>query len=193
MMGASPDIKMQIARENRGKVDQLDRDGFVAIDIETTGLMAHRGDRVIEIGAVMLPVTGGAQEFHSLINVKKRISLNAGLIHGVTNDLLSDQPRAEDVFPRFKEFIGSSTLVAHNASFDIGFLRYEFSRLGQAFNNRHICTLEMSKTSLPRLRNYCLETVYRFLFGRLPEGEQRHRAMGDARMVAEIWREMRGR
>jgi len=174
---------------------QLRRSGemFVAIDVETTGLMPHRGDRVLEIGAVVLSDSGEAREFHSLIKVKKRISLKAGLIHGITNDMLADQPEAENIFPRLKEFIGSSVLVAHNAPFDIGFLRYEFSRLGQAFNNRSICTLEMSKTRLPRLRNYRLETVYRAIFGKLPEGVQRHRALSDARMVAEIWRELRGR
>ncbi len=166
--------------------------GIVAFDLETTGLLPHKGNRVIEIGAVMLSGSRNAQEFHSLINVRKRIALKASLVHGITNELLSDQPKAEDVLPRFKEFIRNSILVAHNAVFDMTFLRYEFSRLGMALNNRYICTLELSKARLPRLRNYRLENVYCALFGKLPEGGQRHRALSDARMVAEIWREMTG-
>ncbi|MBI5100351.1 MAG: 3'-5' exonuclease [Nitrospirae bacterium] len=167
-------------------------DRFISIDLETTGLFPHRGDRVIEIGAVMVSDSGNIQEFHSLINVRKRISLKASRIHGITNDMLSDQPKAENIFPQFMDFIRDGILVAHNAIFDVSFLRYELSRLGLPFNNRYHCSLEMCKARLPELRNYRLGTVYKSLFGKLPEGAQIHRALSDAKMVAEIWREING-
>ncbi len=155
--------------------------------------MPHRGDRVIEIGAVKLSDGEDERGFQSLIKVRKRISAKARLVHGITGDMLADQPGAEDVLPSFREFIGNSILLAHNAPFDIGFLRYEFARLGLAFTNRYICTLEASRTRLPRLCNYRLETVYRALFGNYQEFRQAHRALCDAKMVAEIWREIMGR
>jgi DNA polymerase III epsilon subunit len=168
-------------------------ESFVAVDLETTGLLPHRGDRVIEIAAVILSGSEKDKEFHSLINVRKRITLKAGRVHGITNVMLSDQPKAEDVFPQFTEFIQGSTLIAHNAVFDMTFLRYELSRLGLSFNNRTVCTLEMSKSGLPGLRNYRLASVYKSLFGKLPEDCLLHRALSDARMVGEIWRELAGR
>lgn len=162
---------------------------YVIVDVETTGLAPHRGDRVIEVGAVLLEAGGAADEFHSLIRIKERIPVSAQLVHGISNGMLKDWPEADDVLPRFKKFIGRSILVAHNAQFDMRFLRYEFLRVGFELKNRYVCTLEMSRARFPRLPNHKLETVYRHVTGKRPD-EQCHRALADARMVAEIWREI---
>ena len=163
------------------------------IDVETTGLSTSRGDRIIEIGAATIEQDQIKDEFHSLINIGKRIPLAARLIHGITNKMLTGQPKPEDVFPLFNEFIQDSVLVAHNARFDIGFLMQEFGRLGLVLGNKYRCTLEMSRARYPRLPNHRLETVYRHLCGKSNGESQAHRALGDAKMVAEIWMKMMGR
>jgi len=163
---------------------------YTVIDVETTGLAAHRGDRVIEVGALLLDDSGIISEFHSLIYVKKPISIEAQLVHGIGKEMLKNQPKAAEVFPKLKKFIGDALLVAHNAKFDLGFLSCEFSRLRLDLKNPYVCTLELSRAHFPRLRNHKLETVYRHVSGKRLAG-QTHRALDDARMVAEIWREMR--
>jgi DNA polymerase-3 subunit epsilon len=88
------------------------------------------------------------------------------------------------------KFIGTSQLVAHNAAFDRAFVQHELGLLGMPFANPWYCTLQLSRRQLPRLFNHRLETVYRHLFGGLPEEVQRHRALDDARMAARVWIEL---
>lgn len=166
------------------------RTRFVVIDLETTGLLPAQGHRVIEIGAVAVQDGSAFEEFHSLVGVKKRITPSAQQIHGITNEMLEGEPKPENVFPQLKAFMADDILVAHNAQFDIGFLRHEFGRLGFALLNRYLCTLEMSRRRFPRLRDHKLQTVYRHLFSVVPSGLQQHRALDDARMVARVWMEM---
>ncbi len=162
---------------------------YVIVDVETTGLLPRR-DRVIEIGAIALEGKTNVGEFHSFINTVKQIPRAATHVHRITNEMLNGQPGPKDVFHRFCTFVGDGILVAHNAVFDVGFLRYEFSRLGMGFNNQYCCTLEMSRAQFPRLRDHKLETVYRHLFKESAREVQRHRALDDARMVARVWMEM---
>lgn len=169
------------------KDDQI----HVVIDVETTGLSVGYGDRVIEVGAVA--VDGGEilAEFGSLIRVEKSIPRRVSRIHGITNDILAGQPLPNEVYPALRDFVGDSVLVAHNARFDLAFLRQEFGRLGYRFDNRSVCALEIARRRLPLLSDHRLETVYRHLFGALPEGGRRHRALDDARLAARIWEELR--
>lgn len=181
---------------------------YVILDVETTGLYAAQGDRIIEIGAIAVRNGAIIDEFHSLVKAPKQISKNAQLVHGITDVMLIGKPTPEEIFPRFYDFIKNSVLVAHNAKFDIGFLRREFARHSISLNHRYICTLEMSRRHFPRLPNHKLSTVYRHIFGntemngdmlRQPDGigtcprKQRHRALGDAKRTAMIWMEMANR
>ena len=188
---------------------------YVALDVETTGLSPWKGDRVIEIGAIALEGGDLMAEFSTLIQAPREIPFRASQIHGITDEMLIGQPTPEEVFPALRAFIQDSILVAHNARFDLGFLRREYELLGKRFHHRHICTLEMSRSRFPRLSNHKLETVYRHLIGingvggvmrrghdiglqsnpfRVPgSGKQTHRALDDARMVAGIWLAMEER
>ena len=180
---------------------------YVAVDVETTGLSPWRGDRVIEIGAVALEGDELMAEFSALIKVPRAIPKSASRIHGITDGMLLVQPPPAEVFPALAAFIRDSILVAHNAPFDMSFIRHEFAQLRLNLTNRHICTLEMSRTHYPHLRNHKLETVYRHLCathggGGLfrsgtrsgsPHWKQTHRALDDARMVAAIWLAMEGK
>jgi DNA polymerase-3 subunit epsilon len=165
----------------------------IVLDVETTGLNAARGDRIIEIGAVALQNCSIIDEFHSFVKAPKKISKSAQIVHGITDAMLIGQPTPEEVFPQFYEFIKDSVLMAHNAKFDIGFLRSEFARHRLSLNHRYICTLEMSRQHFPRLSNHRLGTVYRHLIGKPTADIQAHRALGDAHMVAAIWLAMEGK
>ncbi|MEK6577536.1 MAG: 3'-5' exonuclease [Nitrospirota bacterium] len=164
---------------------------YVVLDLETTGLSPTCGARVIEIGAIAIESGSAVEEFHAFINPGTHVPLIVQQIHGITDEMLKGKPRPDEVMPRFCNFMRGSVLIAHNAHFDLRFLRYEFSRLNLAFNNNYICTLQMSRRHCPSLPNHRLETVYRYLCGEFPEGLRRHRALGDARLTAGVWMALR--
>jgi len=170
------------------KLNSINR--YVALDVETTGFSPKSGDRVIEIGAVAIENQCIIAEFSSLIDVDKMIPWQVQQVHGITNEMLYGEPKPDEVLPEFYKFIAGSILVAHNASFDIGFLRHEFALLGMSLNNRSLCTLKMSRKLYPHLPNHKLETVSRYLLGKSCKQMQRHRALGDAKLAAMIWLEM---
>jgi len=160
---------------------------FVVLDIETTGLIPQRGHRIIEIGAVALQAYRIVAEFHSLIQVQRSIPRHVQQIHGISNEMLQGSPGPEIIPPQFHDFIRQSTLVAHNAKFDLTFLRYELARYGLSLSHPAICTLEMSRNHYPFLPNHKLETVAQHLLGELPASMKRHRALDDARLTAMVW------
>ena len=163
---------------------------FISVDVETTGLSTKRGDRIIEVGAVVVEGGSIGEEFHTLICVKERIHWAAQQVHGITEEMLIGKPMACEVMPEFRKFIADCTLVAHNARFDMGFISDEFLRLGRGLTNPYLCTLELSRSLYPKLPNHRLETVYQHLCGRIPGEAKRHRALDDARLVARMWVEM---
>lgn len=196
----------------------MNKERLVFIDVETTGLDPAKGHRIIEIGAIAMENNRSISEFQSLVQISYPIPRYVSKIHGITNDMLTDQPTPEQIYPEIRNFISDSLLVAHNAKFDVGFLRSEFSRLNLRLTNQSLCTLEISRRRLARLPNYKLSTVYRYLVGtvgdmfqngdvmRKPEGSascprknetcpqiQQHHALDDARMVAAIWMAMEGK
>ncbi|MDP2863330.1 MAG: 3'-5' exonuclease [Desulfobacterales bacterium] len=163
---------------------------YVIFDVETTGFSHQHGARIIEIGAVLIADGNIISEFQSLINCGKVVSRQAQKVHGITDRMLFGQPAPEDIFPDFHKYISESTLVAHNAVFDISFLRYEFSRLGLGMNNGYLCTMKMSRRRFPMLPNHKLDTVAKHFLGDLPPEIHRHRALDDAKLTAMIWMEM---
>jgi DNA polymerase III subunit epsilon len=160
---------------------------IIAVDVETTGLSPLRGHRVIEIAAVKIVSGQPGEAFHSLIDCGQTIPDSVQRINGITDEMLIGQPKPETVFAKFRDFVGNSTLLAHNAPFDGSFIRHEFGRLGWGFRNRMRCTLEMSRQRFPRLPDHRLETVFRHLFPDSVKDTQAHRALDDARMAAWIW------
>lgn len=164
----------------------------VVVDVETSGLSPQRGDRVIEIGAVA--VSGGlmGEEFYTLIDVDCRIHWAAERVHGIKRSMLSGSPSSEDAWELFLEFVRDSPLVAHNARFDLAFIRHETARIGRCLGNQVHCSLEMSRKRFPNLASYKLEAVARHLLGGIPKDCRLHRALGDARLLAQVWVAMNG-
>ena len=163
---------------------------YVAFDVETTGLFPARGDRVIEIGAVVLKNGETVEQFHSLVNSGRTIPKSVQKVHGITNEMLAGEPSPEEVFRLFQQFIGRTCLVAQNAKFDMAFLRNEFGRQGLSLVNKCRCTFKTTKRLFPQLPDYRLETVCRHLFGDELNGIKRHRALDDARLTAKVWLEL---
>ena len=163
---------------------------IVVVDVETTGLSAQRGGRVIEVGVVALENGSIVAEFGTLIDAGAPISFGAYRVHGISEEMLSGQPEPAVVWRHFHDFVGTAQLVAHNAPFDSAFVRHELSRFGLGLSNPWHCTVRLARRRLPNLPNHRLDTVYRHLFGLIPHGTARHRALDDARLAAKIWSEL---
>jgi DNA polymerase III epsilon subunit len=163
------------------------------IDLETTGLYAERGDRILEIAA--LPVVeariwmGGA--FNRLVNPMTPIPPEATRINGITDDMVRDAPPIERVLPEFFAHVGNLPLVAHNAAFDVGFLRHYADALGlTGFANRIVDTIDMSKELFPGSRSHSLDSLVLRLG--IPTGDgKRHRSLQDAFLTALCYLSMR--
>lgn len=166
---------------------------YSVIDVETTGLNVARGGRVIEVGAVAVENGLLVAEFDALINVAVPVSYGAFSVHGISQQMLEDQAQPQDVWPAFREFVGDGMLVAHNAPFDRAFVCHELARLGIGLPNSWNCTLRLARQKLPHLPNHKLDTVYRHLFGSLPQSARRHRALDDAWIAAMIWVKLQGK
>jgi DNA polymerase III epsilon subunit family exonuclease len=149
---------------------------------------------VVEIGAIRFTAQGEViDQFDQLINPGCRMPAAAQAIHGISDDDLVLAPVAAEVLPRFLRFLGNSLqtmLVAHNASFDSGFLGRELHRAGHHLPGHRIFdTLALARRRLPDLRHHRLESLaihFDLEHGRL------HRALGDSLLVKELWLRLEG-
>jgi len=114
------------------KEDQAITSRHIAVDVETSGLAAVSGGRVIEIGAVAIEGRRMVAELSTLIQTGTPISYGAFKIHGISREMLRGQPAPDEVWPAFLNFIGNAPLIAHNAPFDTGFIRHELALLPAA-------------------------------------------------------------
>ena len=161
---------------------------FVAFDLETTGLVAQI-DRVVEIGAVRFDASGRELgRFESLVNPERPMSPAAQAVHGISDADLAGAPPARDVLPGFLAFLGdpgSTTLLAHNASFDASFLGRELGRLGPTLpRHKVVDTLPLARRRLPHSPDHRLDTLAQLL-GLDPDGS--HRALPDSLRVKGLW------
>ncbi len=164
-------------------------DNFVALDLETTGL-SSQNDAIIEVGAVR--VRGGeiSAEFSRLIDPGRALPRFITRLTGITDADLKGQPAIETVLPELEEFLGADALVAHNASFDIGFLNAQRERQGRSpLDHPVLDTLLLSSVLLPRLRDYRLATLVAYYGVDL---ERAHRAIDDTRATARVYLALTG-
>lgn len=163
------------------EIDYSFEDEYVVFDIETTGLN-NVNDKITEIGAVLIKNKKVISKFNSLINPEIPIPDKIQKLTGITNEMVADAPKINEVLPEFLNFAGNRPLVAHNAMFDIGFIKYKASLLGIEVNNPVIDTLQLSRNLLPinkhRLNNLCDYFGIKLL--------NHHRASDDAEAAALI-------
>lgn len=157
--------------------------GFVVFDIETTGLDAEK-DKLTEIGAVK--IIGGTitETFSTFVNPGIHISEFITKLTGITDSMVEEAPAIEQALDAFMEFTGSLPVVAHNASFDTGFIKYNLRTLGKSFDNIIIDTLQLSRNLFPELGKYKLNLVAKHLGVKL---DNHHRAVDDSGAAARIF------
>ena len=165
----------------------------IVLDTETTGLSPDNGDRVVEIGCVeLINHVPTSNTFQVYLNPEKQMDPGAEKVHGLTNEFLVDKPKFIDVADDFLSFIGSSTLIAHNADFDVGFLNSELSRAKKEKikTNRVVDTLKIARTKYPGARNSLDALCKRFSIDN--SNRELHGALLDSELLAEVYLELVG-
>lgn len=156
---------------------------YTVFDLETTGFSA-RNDMIIEIGAVKLKDNKIVDRFSELINPGVSIPPHITELTGITDQMVKDCETIDSVLPRFIEFAGDTVLVAHNADFDMSFIRTKLDELsGGKIENPVLDTLTLGRIMYPKLRNHKLKTLAKHLDVSL---ENHHRAVDDSRATADI-------
>ena len=159
-----------------GSQDMTFDQEYVAFDLETTGL-SSKDDRIIEIGAVLMKNGQEIDRFQTFADPGRKLDKKIVELTGITDEMLVDAPKIEEVLPRFLEFVGGRVLVAHNSDFDTGFIRAECARQGIPYNFTAVDTLILSQNLLQHLNKFKLDIVANALS--LPEFTH-HRAADDA-------------
>ena len=165
----------------------------IIFDTETTGLDPVGGDRIVEIGCIeMLNRAETGRHFHAYFNPDRPMPPGAEAIHGLTDVFLSDKPRFSDKAEDLLEFIGDSPLVAHNASFDFGFLNHELSLCGREVVclTRMVDTLALARTKHPGAKHSLDALCTRFGVDR--SQRTKHGALLDAQLLAQVYIELTG-
>ena len=169
---------------------------YIVLDTETTGLEVKQGHRVIEIGAVLLNDRKKSDiHFHSYLNPSRLIDEEASKVHGITNADLENKPSFDEIAEEFIEFIEGSTLVIHNAPFDVGFLNHELKLASTSFPMlEDICEIEdslsLARDKYPGQRNSLDALAVRYDIS----GYDRtfHGALLDANILADVYMRLTG-
>lgn len=166
----------------------------IVLDTETTGLDIAEGHKIIEIGCIELidrKITGNV--FHQYISPNRKIDEKASKVHGITDDFLKDKPMFSEIINDFLSYLADSSLIIHNAPFDIGFLKKEFDDAN--FNpdlvdkGRNIYdTLKTARSMTPGKRNSLDALCERYEV----DNKERdfHGALLDAKLLAEVYLKM---
>jgi len=173
------DLKEIVVKPN----DKLLDDDFVVFDIETTGF-SPRFNRIIEIGAVRIRAGNIIERFQSFINPHVPIPYEIERLTGISDATVLGAPDIKTVLPAFIDFVGEAPLVAHNANFDMGFIRENLNILGIENEFTYLDTLALARLLLPDLKKHTLETVC----GELGISQKsHHRADDDAECTARVF------
>ncbi|OGX23703.1 MAG: hypothetical protein A3J51_06395 [Omnitrophica WOR_2 bacterium RIFCSPHIGHO2_02_FULL_45_21] len=169
---------------NNKKIDDID---FVLFDVETTGLQALGGDRIIEIAALHYKNGKTYDSFSSLINPRREISAAAYEVNHISQEMVDAAPPAQEVLPKFLEFIKGGCLAGYNVGFDLGFLENELMLLGKGLpaDTAIVDVIRMARSLLPTADRYGLSAVSRYLGINIPQGL--HRALSDVELTKDVF------
>ena len=165
----------------------------IVFDTETTGLNPLTGDRMVEIGCVeLLNRVETGRTFHAYFNPGRPMPSGAEAVHGLTDIFLSDKPGFHDLCEDMLEFFGDSPLIAHNASFDFGFLNHELSLCGRPLVclTRMVDTLAIARQRHPGAKHSLDALCTRFGVDR--SLRIKHGALIDAQLLAQCYIELTG-
>ncbi len=166
------------------KMGDIDNHEFVVVDIETTGLSCHTS-KITEIGALKLVNNKIIDRFETLINPEQRIPGFITRLTGISNKMVKDAPKVNEVMPEFLNFLGEKCFVGHYATFDYNFLDHN-ARLhhDKSLLNDKLCTCRLARRLLPELPSKKLSVISNHLG--ISETTE-HRAMSDALVTAKIF------
>ncbi|WP_151765803.1 3'-5' exonuclease [Acinetobacter colistiniresistens] len=168
---------MKLQRSAILKARQLVKEGFLALDTETTGV--RRDSEIVEIAVLD---QNGATVFHSLVKPSKPIPAQVIAIHGITNEMVQDAPTFSEIAIPLLEVLSNKNIVAHNAYFDRKMIEYEFSKYNFCLNAHWECTMLLS-TERYKKWNKLNEAMA--MFGLKSNGVA-HRALSDAECCRQI-------
>ena len=159
---------------------------YCVFDIETTGL-AFRTEKVTEIGAIKIKNGEVIDTFECFVNPEKPIPEEVVNITHITDDMVKDAETIDKVLPKFLDFIGDSVLVAHNANFDISFMKYNAENFGYKLENTYIDTLALAKELFPEYKKYKLGIIAEKLGIKV---DVAHRALDDVKTLVAVFNVM---
>ena len=159
---------------------------YCVLDLETTGL-SFRTEKITEVGIMKIKNGEVLDEFSCFVNPEKPIPQRVVEVTNITDDMVKDAETIDKVFPKILEFVGDSVLVAHNADFDIGFLKYNAKQLGYSLENTYIDTLRLSKDLFPDFKKYKLGIIAENLGIKV---EVAHRALDDVDTTVKVFNVM---
>jgi len=164
-------------------------DEMIVFDIETTGL-SNRTCKIIEIGAVKIRNGKVLEEFDIFVDPEEKIPEEITTLTGINDEMVKGAPKEREALERFLAFAGDRMLIAHNANFDVGFVRIAAERCGLPFDNTYLDTLGLSRYVNPELKAHKLNIIAEhYKLGDF----NHHRASDDAKMLAMIFNEMMSR
>ena len=165
----------------------------IVFDTETTGLNPAGGDRIVEIGCIeMINRVETGRHFHAYFNPDRPMPSEAEAVHGLSDRFLSDKPAFADVCEELLDFIGEAPMIAHNASFDFGFVNHELGQCGRpsVCMSRMVCTLSIARQKFPGAKHSLDALCTRFGVDR--SQRIKHGALLDAQLLAQVYVELTG-
>ena len=159
---------------------------YCVLDIETTGL-SYRTEKITEFGAIKIKNGEIIDTFECFVNPEKPIPYEVIKVTHITDDMVRDAETIEQVLPKFLEFAGDDVLVAHNANFDIGFIRHFAEEQGYKLNNTYIDTLALARDMFPDYKKHKLGIIAENLGIRV---DVAHRALDDVKTLVKVFEVM---
>ena len=159
---------------------------YCVLDLETTGI-SYKTEKITEVGIIKYKNGEIIDEFECFVNPEKPIPPKVVEITHITDDMVKDAETIDKVIPKIIDFIGDSVLVAHNADFDIGYLKYNFEKYGYKLENTYIDTLRLAKAIFPDLKKYKLGLIADSLKIKV---DVAHRALDDVKTLVAVFKVM---
>jgi DNA polymerase-3 subunit epsilon len=165
----------------------------IILDIETSGLDYKEGHRIIEIGCIEMIKKEVGGHYHQYINPLKTLTEDNIKIHGITNEYLDDKPVFEEIVDVFLKFIGDSSIIAHNANFDIGFLNFELEKISKPkiAKDRVVDTVTIARKRFPG-QQVNLDALVKKLKINSLINRDHHGALKDAKILTDVYLELQG-
>ncbi len=178
----APDKNPVVENAKKQSIDTT----YCVLDLETTGFSA-KNEKITEVGIMKLKDGEVIDQFSCFVNPEKHIPQRVSEVTNITDDMVKDAETIDKVFPKILEFIDGSVIVAHNAGFDVGFLKQNAKNLGYEFDYTYLDTLSLAKDLFPEYKKYKLGKIAENLGIKV---EVAHRALDDVDTTVKVFKVM---